>query len=143
MVYYNECAYCKGRFKAFRSDSKTCSDTCRVKYNGLNKKLSGYLASIISTLDKIEAMAKDFPEFAIELDETLQIIGNVAHKVQYGAIDANQLKDLTLIKELEQTGGLALWHCSKCGKIVQSNKPTVKDCKCEGMGNWKLQRHML
>ena len=35
MQYDKKCVYCGERYTAARSDSKTCSSSCRVKYNAL------------------------------------------------------------------------------------------------------------
>jgi hypothetical protein len=39
MEYDKKCIYCGKRYKAARSDSKTCSSTCRVAYSYVKKEM--------------------------------------------------------------------------------------------------------
>jgi hypothetical protein len=39
MEYDKKCVYCGKRYRATRNDSKTCSSTCRVKFNSVKNTM--------------------------------------------------------------------------------------------------------
>lgn len=59
---YPKCHYCGEGFRAFRSDAKFCSDSCRVSYSQLPARFSSKAANGYAAMVDIYDLALRFPE---------------------------------------------------------------------------------
>lgn len=131
MTVVVKCLYCGDEFNAFRSSAKYCSDTCRVKYNGVTGKIDGYLGAIVNTIAKLEAVLNEYPEYTIEVDETLQIVIDTATRLQF-SIDPLKIREMKLSKS-----GSLIFECRECGQKVFDISSTMSECQFCGQKRWQ------